>query len=193
MSSGTVLFFEHLNGLLTCEGCTCVNGLSVLGRFFVAQASTHVLMFGASVANSFATWCGAIAQSGLSVKSSQRTNQRRQSAIRRRLVGRPSFGGQRQGGLWQANPQQASRSRGFATPVRHSKPYGQRSQASRPCQPMCHAIALSPGIIELWPGGQASGKMSANQIKGAWLCTGQTSIAKARFACSQRPLLRAPA
>jgi hypothetical protein len=74
-----------------------------------------------------------------------------------------------------------------------SWPYVQRSQASRPCHPMCHAIALSPGIIEFWPGGQASGKMSANQIKGAWLCTGQTFIAKARFACSPRPLLRAPA
>ena len=35
------------------------------------------------------------AQSGLSVKSSQRTNQRRQSATRHHLVGRPSFGGQR--------------------------------------------------------------------------------------------------
>jgi hypothetical protein len=150
-------------------------------------------MFGASLANGFSTWRGAIAQSGCLSYGSLRSNQQRQSAIRRRLVNCPSCGGQCSGGRWQANAQQTSRSRGFATPDWRSWPYVQRSQASRPCHPMCHAIALSPGIIEFWPGGQASGKMSANQIKGAWLCTGQTFIAKARFACSPRPLLRAPA
>jgi len=170
-----------------------VNGLSGQGRFFAAQALAHVSMFGASLANSFATWRGAITQSGCLSFGSLLANQRRQSAIRNRLVNCPSCGGQRQGSRWQANAQWASRSRGFATPGWRSSPYVQRSQASRPCHPMCHAIALSPGIIESWPGGQASGKMSANQINGAWLCTGQTSIAKARFACSQRPLLRAPA
>jgi hypothetical protein len=170
-----------------------VNGLSVHCRFSAAHTSKHVLMFGASVVNSLATWCDDKSQSGLSVKSSQRTNQRRQSAIRHGLLNCPSCGGQCAGSRWQANAQQASRSRGFATPVRHSKSYVQHSQASRPRHPMCHAIALSPGIIEYWPRGQASGKMTENQIKGAWLCTGQTSISKARFACSQRPLLRAPA
>jgi hypothetical protein len=167
LSSGPVLFFENFHRCLAFEGCTRVNDLSGQGRFSAAQASTHVLMFGALRANVFATWCGAKSQSGLSVKSSQRTNQRRQSAIRYRLVGCPSCGGQRQGSRWQANAQRASRSRGFATPVRRSKSYVQRSQASRPCHPMCHAMALSPGIIESRPGGQASGKMSANQIKGA--------------------------
>jgi hypothetical protein len=170
-----------------------VNGQAGHGSFSAAQASKHVLMFGALLANGFATWSGATSQSGLSVISSQRTNQRRQSAIRHGLVICPSCGGQCEGSRWQANAQQASRSRGFATPVRHSKSFVLRSQASRPSHPMCLAIALSPGIIEFWPVGQASGKMSENQIKGAWLCTGQTSIAKARFACSQRPLLRAPA
>jgi hypothetical protein len=193
LSSGTVLFFENFHGHLVFEGCARVNGLSGPGRFFVAHALVHVLKFGALLANGIATWCGALAQSGLSVKSSQRTNQRRQSAIRHRLVGCPSFGGQRQGSRWQANAQRASRSRGFATPVRHSRSHGQRSQASRPCHPMCHAIALSPGIIEYWPEGQASGKMSENQIEGACWCSGQTSTAKGRSSCSQRPLLRARA
>jgi hypothetical protein len=193
LSSGTVLFFEDFHGLLAFEGPAYVNIQAGQSCFSAEQASKHVLMFGALLANGSATWCGAIAQSGLSVKSSQRTNQRRQSAIRHRLGNCPSCGGQRQGSRWQANAQRASRSRGFATPVRRSKSHGQRSQASRPRRPMCHAIALSPGIIEFWPGGQASGKMSENQIEGAWLCTGQTSISKARFACSQRPLLRAPA
>jgi hypothetical protein len=153
MSSGTVLFFENLNVRLVLRHRTFGNGLSGKGRFFAVHASAHVLKFGALLANSFATWCGAIAQSGLSVKSSQRTNQRRQSAIRHRLVNCPSCGGQCAASRWQANAQQASRSRGFATPVRHSMSYGQRSQASRPCHPMCHAIALSPGIIEYWPQG----------------------------------------
>jgi hypothetical protein len=124
-------------------------------------------MFGASGVNSLATCCDAKSQSGLSVKSSQRTKQRRQSAIRNRFVNCPSCGGQRQGSRWQANAQWASRSRGFATPGWRSSPYVQRSQASRPRHPMWHAIALSPGIIEFWPSGQASGKMAANQIKGA--------------------------
>jgi hypothetical protein len=64
LSSGTVLFFENFHGLLACEGCTRANGLSVQGRFSAAHAAKHVLMFGASVVNSFATWCDAIAQSG---------------------------------------------------------------------------------------------------------------------------------
>jgi hypothetical protein len=64
LSSGTVLFFENFHGLLVCEGCARENGLSVHGRFSAAHASKHVLMFGASLANGFSTWCGAIAQSG---------------------------------------------------------------------------------------------------------------------------------
>jgi hypothetical protein len=55
MSSGPVLFFENLYGCLAFEGCARVNGLSVQGRFFAARASMHVLMFGALLANSFAT------------------------------------------------------------------------------------------------------------------------------------------
>jgi hypothetical protein len=55
MSSGTVLFFENFHGSLAFEGCAHVNGLSVQGRFSAAHASTHVLMFGASLANGFAT------------------------------------------------------------------------------------------------------------------------------------------
>jgi hypothetical protein len=64
LSSGTVLFFENFHGHRVCEGRTCVNGLSGQGRFFAAQSSPHVLMFVASLSNGFATWCGAIAQSG---------------------------------------------------------------------------------------------------------------------------------
>jgi hypothetical protein len=168
LSSGTVLFFEKFHGLLAFEGCTRVNGLSGQGRFFAAQALAHVSMFGASLANSFATWRAAITQSGCLSFGSLLANQRRQSAIRNRLVNCPSCGGQCSGGRWQANARQTSRSRGFATPGWRSWSYVQRSQASRPRHPMCHAIALSPGIIEFWPLGQASGKMSANQIKGAW-------------------------
>jgi len=105
MSSGTVLFFESFHGCLAFEGCARVNDLSGQGRFSAAQASTHVLMFGDLPANGFATWCSAIAQSRLSVKSSQRTDQRRQSAIRHGLVNCPSCGGQCAGGRWQANAQ----------------------------------------------------------------------------------------
>jgi hypothetical protein len=148
LSSGKVLFFENFHGLLAFEGPACVNCQAGQGCFSVEQASKHVLMFGALLANGSGTWCGAKSQSGLSVKSSQRTKQWRQRAIRYGLVGRPSFGGQRQGSRWQANAQKASRSRGFATPVRRSKSYIQCSQASRPSHPMCHAIALSPGLIE---------------------------------------------
>jgi hypothetical protein len=167
LSSGTALFFENFHGFIACQGCARVNGLSGQGRFFDAQASAHVLMFGALLANVFATGRGAIAQSGCLTFGSLLANLRRQSAIRHRFVNCPSYGGQCSGSRWQANAQRASRSRGFATPVRRSWSYGQRSQASRPRHPMCYAIALSPGIIEFWPGGQASGKMSANKIKGA--------------------------
>jgi len=80
--SGTVLFFENFHGLLAFEDPARVNGLSGQGRFSPAQVVVHVLMFGALLANGFASGRGAIAQAGLSVKSSQRTNQRRQSAIR---------------------------------------------------------------------------------------------------------------
>jgi predicted LPLAT superfamily acyltransferase len=82
LSSGAVLFVENFHVHLAFEGSARVNNLSVQGRFSAVHASAHVLMFGASLANRIATWCGALAQSGLSVKSSQRANQRRQSAIR---------------------------------------------------------------------------------------------------------------
>jgi hypothetical protein len=167
MSSGAVLFFENFHGCLAFEGCARVNGQAGQGCFYAAQVSKHVLMFGASLANGVATWCGAIAQSGCLTFGSLLTNQRRQSATRHRFVNCPSCGGQCSCGRWQANAQQASRSRGFATPVRHSKSFALRPQASRPRHPMCRAIALSPGIIEFWPVGQASGKMSENQIEGA--------------------------
>jgi hypothetical protein len=151
MSSGMVLFFENLYGCLAFEGCARVNGLSVQGRFFAAHASVHVLMFGALLANSFATWRAAISQSGCLTFGSLLAKQLRQSAMRHRFVNCPSCGGQRQGSRWQANAQWASRSRGFATPGWRSSSYVQRSQASRPRHPMWHAIALSPGIIEFWP------------------------------------------
>jgi hypothetical protein len=148
LSSGTVLFFENFHGFLAFEGCARVNGLSRQGRFSAIHASVHVLMFGASLANGFATWCGAIAQSGCLTYGSLLTNQQRQSAIRYRLVGCPSCGGQRQGSRWQANAQQASRSRGFAPPGWRSKSFALGSDESRPSQPMWFAIARSPGIIE---------------------------------------------
>ena len=53
-------------------------------------------MFGASLANGFATWRAAIAQPGCLSFGSLLARQRRTSATRPRLVGRPSFGGQRQ-------------------------------------------------------------------------------------------------
>jgi hypothetical protein len=84
MSSGTVLFFESFHGCLAFEGSARVNGLSGHGRFSVAHASKHVLMFGASLANGFATWRGVIAQSGCLSFGSLLANQRRQSAIRHR-------------------------------------------------------------------------------------------------------------
>jgi hypothetical protein len=82
LSSGTVLFFESFYGRLASEGCTRVNGLSGQGRLFAAHASVHVLMFGALLANGFATWRDAIAQSGCLSFGSLLADQRRQSAMR---------------------------------------------------------------------------------------------------------------
>jgi len=113
MSSGTVLFFESFHGLLAFEGPACVNSQAGQGCFFAAQASKHVLMFGALLVNVVTTGRGAIAQSGLSVNS-------------HRLVNCPSCGGQCSGSRWQANAQWASRSRGFATPGWRSSSYVQR-------------------------------------------------------------------
>ena len=193
MSSGTVLFVENFHAHLAWPHRTRGNGLSGQGRFSAVHALRHVLMFGASLSNGFATWCVASAQSGCLTFGSLLANPRRQSAIRHRLVNCPSCGGQCEGGRWQANAQQTSRSRGFATPGWRSKSCVLRSQASRPSPSWRVAIARSPGIIEYWPGGQASGKMSANQIEGDCRCNGQTSKTKGRSSCSQRPLLRAPA
>ena len=94
LSSGTVLFFENFHGRLAFEG-----------RFFAAQASAHVLMFGASLANGFATGRGAIAQSGCLTCGSLLAYQRRQSATGHRHVNCPSFGSQCPCGRWQANAQ----------------------------------------------------------------------------------------
>jgi hypothetical protein len=91
LSSGTVLFFENFHGRLVFEGCARVNGLSGPGRFFAAQASVHVLMFGASLANGFATWRSAIAQSGCLSFGSLLANQRRQSAMRYCAGGLPGL------------------------------------------------------------------------------------------------------
>jgi hypothetical protein len=95
LSSGTVLFFENFHGRLAFEDCEHVNGFSGHGRFFAVHASGHILMFGASLANGFATWCDVIAQSGCLSYGSLLADQRRQSAIRHRFVNCPSFGGQR--------------------------------------------------------------------------------------------------
>jgi hypothetical protein len=123
LSFSPVLFFENLYGCLAFEGCVRVNGLSVQGRFFAAPASVHVLMFGALLANGFATWRAAISQSGCLTFGSLLAKQLRQSAMRHRFVNCPSCGGQCPGGRWQANAQKASHSRGFATPGRHSKSF----------------------------------------------------------------------
>jgi hypothetical protein len=82
MSSGKVLFFENFHGLLACQGFSCVNDLSGHGRFSAAHASVHVLRFGVSYANGFATWRYTKAQSGCLSYGSLLANQRRQSAIR---------------------------------------------------------------------------------------------------------------
>jgi len=82
LSSGTALFFDNFHAHLVWLHRTCGNDLSGQGRFFASQASAHVLMFGASLANGFATWRGAIAQSGCLSFGSLLANQRRQSATR---------------------------------------------------------------------------------------------------------------
>jgi hypothetical protein len=87
MSSSTVLFFENFRGHLAFEGSARVNGLSGQGCFSVAHASAHVLMFGSSLANGFATWRGAIPQSGCLSFGSLLANRRRQSAIRHCIGG----------------------------------------------------------------------------------------------------------
>ena len=112
MSSGAVLFFENFHGHLSCEGPACGNGLAWHGSFFATHASLHVLMFGASLANCFATWRTAIAQSGRLSCGSLLTNQLRRSAIRQSFVaGRPAAARVRQCAL--AGQRTAARSRGF--------------------------------------------------------------------------------
>ncbi len=87
MSSSPVLFLENFNGLLVFEGSACVNSQAGQGRFFAVQALVHVLMFGASLANGFATGRYAISQSGCLSCGSLLANQWRQSAIRHCTVG----------------------------------------------------------------------------------------------------------
>jgi hypothetical protein len=59
LPSCKVLFFENFHGLLAFEGPACVNSQAGQGCFSAAQASKHVLMFGALLANGSATWCDA--------------------------------------------------------------------------------------------------------------------------------------
>jgi len=89
--------------------------------FSAAHASVHFDMFGALLANCFASGRRAIAQSGCLPCGSLLAIQRRQSATRHRLVNCPSCGGQCPWGRWQANAQRTSRSRGFATAGWRSK------------------------------------------------------------------------
>ena len=174
MSSGTVLFFENFHGHLAFEG-----------RSIAAQASVHVLMFGASPANGFATWRGSIAQSGCLPFGSLLTNQRHTSATRHRLVGRPS---QRRPAECRLSPSSLTRhfrSMRIVIAVQRLQMARGLSVGSREAKSF---IATLP----------SRGRISANNVHrhataGNQSCSGQTSFAVLRFACSQRPLLRAPA
>lgn len=106
-------------------------------------------MFGSLLANGFATWRDAIAQSGCLPVGSLLTNQEHQSAIRHRLVGSLSYGNLRAPAIhgFAINHYQA-RSRGFAATVRRSNSAIRISQSSRPSHPMCAATALSPGSVK---------------------------------------------
>ena len=86
--------------------------VGVARQFLCRSCIEHVLMFGASLANCFATWRTAIAQSGRLSCGSLLANQRRRSAIRQSFVaGRPAAARARQCAL--AGQRTASRSRGF--------------------------------------------------------------------------------
>ena len=185
LSSGEVLFFENFHGLLAFEGCTCVNGLSGQGRFFAAQASAHVLMFGASLSNSFSTWRGFIAQSGCLSYGSLLTNQRRQSAILQCTGGLSVL--KAASASWHHAIKNQGTARKYSSNV-----------ASRWLQ---MARGLSFGSREakvLFARLVSRGRISANNVHwhataGNQSCSSQTSRTVLRFACSQRPLLRAPA
>jgi len=185
LSSGTVLFFENFRGHLVCEGRTCANDLSGQGRFPVAHASVHVLMFGASLANGFATWRGAIAQSGCLSFGSLLTNQRRQSAIR-----------QRTGGLSVLKAASSSWHHGIN--ARGTAQKYARQLANRRLQMARGLSFCSREAKALFARLHTRGRISANNVHrhataGNQSCNGQTSLTVLRFACSQRPLLRAPA
>jgi hypothetical protein len=185
LSSGTVLFFENFHGHLVFEGRSCVNGLSVQGRFFVTQAATHVLMFGASLAICFATWRGLFAQSGCLSCGSLLTYQQRQSAIRHRP-----------GGLSVLKAASSSCHHAIKTQGAAQKYSG--SVANRWLQ-MARGLSFGRREAKVFFARLTSrGRISENKVHrhataGNQSCNCQTSRTALRFACSQRPLLRAPA
>jgi hypothetical protein len=179
------LFFENLYGCLAFEGCARVNGLSVQGRFFAARASVHVLMFGALLANGFATRRGAIAQSGCLPCGSLLTDQRRQSAMRHCL-----------GGLSVLKAASSSWHHAINT---EGTAQNMRCNFASPSLQMARGLSFgSREAKTFFARSPSRGRISANNVHrhataGNQSCSSQTSRTVLRFACSQRPLLRAGA
>ena len=185
MSSSAVLFFENFRDLLAFEGCARVNGLSVQGRFFAAHALSHILMFGALLANGFAAGRGAIAQSGCLSFGSLLANRRRQSAIRHCT-----------GGLSVLKAASSSWHHAINTQARFRS---MRDDIANRSLQMARGLSFGSREAKVFSARLAPrGRISANYFHrhataGNQSCSSQTSRTVLRFACSQRPLLRARA
>ena len=166
--------------------------VGVARQFLFRSCIEHVLIFGALLANCFATWRAAIAQPGCLSCGSLLANQRRRSAIRQSFVaGRPAAARARQCAL--AGQRTASRSRGFRHRWLALEIGIAKLEGIEPSPPMCFAIALRRATSQHFTGRCASGKISGNQGKAKVACKCQKSKYMGRSTCSQRPLLRARA
>ncbi len=166
-----------------------------LAAFFAVHASLRYFRFGALQASSSATWRSAKPQSGCLSCGSLPTNQLRQSATRHRLVaGRPTAASAVLGAL--ASQRTTARSRGIR---HHCMALGICGLKVRCAQAVTTMVSRrsshKSSFCKAAPSCQNICKQRSTTCHGtgSQSCNSQTSFKVLRPACSQRPLLRAPA
>jgi hypothetical protein len=191
-----------------------VNGLSGQGRFFAVHASKHVLMFGVSLANGFATWRVAISQSGCLPFGSLLANQRRQSAIRHRtgglsvlkaasarvVAGKPTHN--KHPAVVASPPLAGARSRLPQARINRGRRYQCGSPSPEALASLSNVEGVTGNVCSRpvlrqsglhWRPSNGCKMQSIERAKEVSSCKGQASATKCRSSCSQRPRLRAPA